>query len=81
MKFRFTERFSRSYRDAPRTVQKAFDKQSCLLLGNLRHPSLRTKKYDEGCGRWQARVNESWRFYFKIVGDTYVIEDIIPHPK
>ncbi len=81
MKRLLTERFSRSYRDAPRTVQKAFDKQSSLLLENIRHPSLRTKKYDEARDLWQARVNESWRFYFKIAGDTYVIEDIIPHPK
>lgn len=81
MKRQVTERFIRSYRDAPRTVQKTFDKQSRLLLDNFRHPSLRTKKYDEGRGLWEARVNESWRFYFKIVGDTYVMEDIIPHPK
>ena len=81
MKRLLTERFSRSYRDAPRTVQKAFDKQSSLPLENIRHPSLRTKKYDEARDLWQARVNESWRFYFKIAGDTYVIEDIIPHPK
>jgi len=38
-------------------------------------------KYDESHNLWQARVNRSWRFYFKIVGDTYIIEDIIPHPK
>jgi hypothetical protein len=47
----------------------------------LHHPSLRAKKYSEGEDKWQARVNKSWRFYFKIVGDTYLIEDITPHPK
>jgi hypothetical protein len=31
--------------------------------------------------RWQARVNKNWRFYFNIVGDTYIIRDIVPHPK
>jgi hypothetical protein len=31
--------------------------------------------------RWQARINKNWRFYFNIVGNTYVIRDIIPHPK
>jgi hypothetical protein len=30
---------------------------------------------------WQARVNRDWRFYFNIVNDTYIIRDIIPHPK
>ena len=67
--------------DVPAAVKKAFDKQLRFLLLNLRHPSLRVKKYDESRDLWQARVNDSWRFYFKIVGDTYVIEDVIPHPK
>ena len=31
------------------------------------HPSLHAKKYDESTGLWQARANQSWRFYFTIV--------------
>jgi hypothetical protein len=42
---------------------------------------LRAKKYDQANDRWQARVTLDWRFYFAIEGDTYVILDIIPHPK
>jgi mRNA interferase RelE/StbE len=42
---------------------------------------LRAKKYDEATGLWQARVNRSWRFYFPIQSDTYIITDIVPHPK
>jgi hypothetical protein len=42
---------------------------------------LHAKKYDEALDRWQTRVNKDWRFYFNIVDDTYVIRDIIPHPK
>jgi len=30
---------------------------------------------------WQARVNQDWRFYFQIRGDTYVIVTIVRHPK
>jgi len=30
---------------------------------------------------WQARINRDWRFYFIIVDDTYVVLDVIPHPK
>jgi mRNA interferase RelE/StbE len=52
-----------------------------LLLENLHHPSLRAKKYDESRDLWQARVNEDWRFYFKIVADTYRLEVIRKHPK
>ena len=81
MKRHLTERFRRSFVAAPLIVQKAFDKQSRLLLENMRHPSLRVKKYDESRDLWQARVNDSWRFYFTVIGDTYVMEDIIPHPK
>jgi plasmid maintenance system killer protein len=47
----------------------------------LQHPSLRAKKYDEAHNIWQARVNQDWRFYFKIEDDTYVIVSIVPHPK
>lgn len=68
-------------KEAPQSVQKAFFKQVTLLADNLRHPSLRAKKYSEPEDKWQARINQSWRFYFKIVGDTYYIQDIMQHPK
>lgn len=74
-------RFERSYAKAPQQVQRAFDKQSLLLLHNLHHPSLRARKYDEGRNLWQARVNKSWRFCFLVQDDAYYIVDIIPHPK
>jgi len=47
----------------------------------LKHPSLHAKKYDEVEDRWQARINDDWRFYFKIDRDTYYISELIPHPK
>ena len=62
-------------------MQKAFRKQIKFLRDNLRHPSLRAKKYDEARNLWQARVNLDWRFYFAIRDDTYLVLDIIPHPK
>jgi len=76
-----TKQFQEDYASAPIAVQKAFDKQSRLLADNLRHPSLRAKKYDESRGIWQARVTRSWRFYFTIEGDAYVLLTIIAHPK
>lgn len=81
MKLYYTERFRRSYEDASSRIQRAFQKQAALLVSNLRHPSLRAKKYDEAQDIWQARVNGGWRFYFKIVGDTYYLIDIVSHPK
>jgi hypothetical protein len=81
MELYFTERFRRSYADAPLRVRKQCDKQLALLVGDLRHPSLRAKKYDEAQNIWQGRVNAAWRFYFKIEGNSYYLLDIIPHPK
>jgi hypothetical protein len=52
-----------------------------LLIDNLRHPSLRARKYDAGQDLWQAPATGGWRFYFRIEDDTYVLQDIIPHPK
>ncbi len=76
-----TTHFVRSYSKAPQQIQQAFDKQSLLLMQNLRHPSLHAKKYDEARDRWQARVTGSWRFYFRIEDDVYILQDIIRHPK
>ena len=81
MKRLLTPTVVRDYAGAPASVRKAFDKQAELLVENLHHPSLRAKKYDETKDIWQARVNRSWRFYFTIEDDTYIITRLIPHPK
>lgn len=81
MKVFFTPHFHRSYHALPEKIQNAFEKQLTLLLENLRHPSLRAKKYDESTGMWQARVTKSYRFYFTIEGDAYTLHDVISHPK
>jgi mRNA interferase RelE/StbE len=66
---------------APARIKRAFEKQIGYLAQDLRHPSLRAKKYDEALNLWQARVTRDWRFYFQIEGDTYVLLDIMAHPK
>jgi hypothetical protein len=81
MRLCYTDRFVKSYEQAPASIQGAFDRRVALLLANLRHPSLRAKKYDEARGIWQARVTRDWRFYFTIEGDTYHLLDIVSHPK
>ena len=52
-----------------------------MAIENIRHPSLHAKKYDEAGDIWQGRINQDYRFYFRIVGDTCRILMIIPHPK
>ncbi len=81
MNAEFTERFQKQYQRLSDSRKAKFDKQLGFLLSNLRHPSLRAKKYDEARDIWQARVDDDYRFYFQIEGDTYLLLSIIPHPK
>ena len=70
MRWQHSNRSKQDYNDAPLNIQKAFDKQARVLAENLRHPSIHAKKIDETNEVWQGRVNQDWRFYFKIVEDT-----------
>jgi mRNA-degrading endonuclease RelE of RelBE toxin-antitoxin system len=81
MRLAYSKTALEALEDVPARIRKAFYKQAGSLLQNLHHPSLHAKKYSEAEDKWQARVTKSWRFYFKIVDDTYFIEDITPHPK
>ncbi len=81
MRIAFSERAQAQYDELPERRKAAFDKQVGFLLQNLLHGSLRAKKYEEARDIWQARVDRSYRFYFQIVGDTYRVLSIIPHPK
>lgn len=81
MNVRYTDRFERQYRSLPEPLKAKVDKQVRLLAENLRHPSLRAKKYDEGRGLWQARVDRRYRFYFEVQGNTCTLLSVIPHPK
>lgn len=76
-----TERFLKNYLTASKRVQKACDKQLIFLMEDIRHPSLRAKKYDESRDVWQARINDDWRFYFTIINDIYILISMMPHPK
>jgi len=79
MNYRPTRRFERSFKKFQAEVKNAFKKQISLLLKDLRHPSLRAKKYDESHDVWQARVTHNVRFYFVIDGNEYVLIDIEKH--
>lgn len=81
MNVRYTDHFERQYRALPEQLKARVDKQIRLLAENLRHPSLRAKKYDEARGLWQARVDRRYRFYFEVQGDTCTLLSVIPHPK
>ena len=57
MKHIFLVRFVSELEALPKTVQGKFYKQLNFLVKNLRHSSLRAKKYDESQKIWQARVD------------------------
>ena len=65
----------------PYLFRKRLSSKSTSWSRNLNHPGLHAKKYDEGEDRWQARINQDWRFYFRIDGDTYRVAELKPHPK
>ena len=81
MRLIHTARFEKDYSAAPTDVQRAFDKQEQFLADNLQHPSLHAKKYGRVHGLVASQGNRSWRFYFTIEGDAYVLHIIIAHAK
>ncbi|MBI4904905.1 MAG: hypothetical protein HY820_14810 [Acidobacteria bacterium] len=81
MNAQLSQRAIEALASAPLDVQKAFIKQLRFLIRDLRHPGLHAKKFDESDALWQGRVTQDWRFYFRVVGDTYHIENIRSHSK
>jgi len=81
MKLFYTHQFKTKFHPLSSEIKKKFKKQAGYLLKDLRHPSLRAKKYDEARDIWQARVDKYYRFYFLISGNTYILLDIKIHPK
>jgi len=65
MNYKRTEHFKREFTKFPASIQRAFEKQIQFLIQDIRHPSLRAKKYDETRDIWQARVTDSVRFIFR----------------
>ena len=76
-----TAAFKSDLNTFPDSVKRKLAKQTDYLVANIRHPSLRAKKYDESRNVWQARVDRDIRFYFRIEGDRYVLLTIKKHPK
>lgn len=81
MKVLYTPHFKKCFKSLPKEVKKKFKRQIHFLLENLRHPSLKCKRYDGKQRIWQARIDRYYRFYFLLKGDTYVLLEVKPHPK
>lgn len=79
MQIEYTPHFRRKFAKFPAVTQRKFQKQIVLLLRDIRHPSLRAKKFDEARNIWQARVDDNARFYFQIREDIYSLLDMRKH--
>jgi len=79
VKLFFSKPFVRDYRKLPKQIQTAVDKQIELLLSNPRHPSLNTKKMNDRRDMWEGRITKSYRFTYRIEGDTYLFRRVGTH--
>lgn len=79
MKIKAYNRFKKSYRKLPENIQKKVDKQIALLLNDLKHPSLHTKKIMGKEGILEARVDIYYRMSFEIVEDTIFLRVVGNH--
>lgn len=75
----FSNQSLRQIKKLPEITKGKLEKQLGYLLKNISHPSLRAKKFDEIQDIWQARVDDNFRFYFKIYKDIYQILTINKH--
>ena len=73
MRLDYTPNFNRTFEKLPSEIRRKFQKQATYLRDNLRHSSLRAKKYFESQDIWQARVDDYYRFYFRIEKDMYIL--------
>ena len=81
MKILFSDKARKQYRLLSKSICVQFEKQTQFLITDMRHPSLQVKKYKGTKNKWQARVNDDYRFYFWIHEDIYFIVSIAKHPK
>ena len=80
MRIKMAAQAVRQYNALPAPVRKKADKQFELLMTDIRHPSLKAKKYKGYQDVWQARIDRTWRFYFHIAPPHYLVVSIIVHP-
>ena len=79
MKLLFTRTFVKNYRELPKRIQNAADKQLEYLLSDLEHPSLNIKKMKDPREIWEGRVADSYRFTFQIEEYQYIMRRIGTH--
>jgi hypothetical protein len=77
LKIVLSPRVAEVLKDAPPAMEKAFGKQIKLLESDLRHPSLRAKKFEGEDDLWQARQSQLALLFSNHFGN---LSDSEPHP-
>lgn len=78
MQVSFTLRAEKNYKKLSPFIKKKADKQLLLLTVDPRHPSLRVKK-QTSIDRFEARIDNHYRFTFIIDKNTIHVFSIGPH--
>jgi len=79
MKIKAYRRFKKAYYTLPQNIQLKVDRQLKMLLEDMRHPSLHTKKIKGKPDIWEARIDFHYRLTFEIVEDTLFLRVVGNH--
>lgn len=74
-----SQHFKDQFAGLPEAIKVRARKKLALFLQNPRHPSLQTEKAKGHRNLWKGRITQSYRFVFRMEGDSYVLLDIGPH--
>ena len=79
MPVRWTKRFARQLKKAPRQVKIRAERTSIILDSDREHPSLHLKRLQRLSGYWEIRVDDDWRIILRIEGNTFIFVAIGRH--
>ena len=77
--YQFTKKFKKEYQELPKKIQNNFDKKLSLLLENMFHPSIRTKRIQGTKNRWERSITMKYRFTFELHGNKALFRTIGTH--
>lgn len=79
MKVNLTQSYINDFKKLPVKIQLKAKQQILKLAQNIRHPSIRARKMVNQKNTWEGRIDQSYRFTFKIEDNTLVFRRIGTH--
>ncbi len=74
-----TERFKKAYKSLSDETKTRVKNALRMLVVNMRHPSLHTKKIKGTKDIWEARVSLDYRLTFQIFKDYLILRNVGHH--